>query len=170
MTSIYLYYSSLCYNVVVMNSGTLMMLIIFGVIFALLVIVLLIAGLISRDKKVNGALKFFGVFLAIGFIASAIVTALVNYDYIPINLRFGYYSSVANSSKVRISRDSIELHENGSSEATKRGTYTLKDNKLTIIYNGGSQDAFYVKDMGTKLCDVATGEVLYKYISEGGLF
>ena len=170
MTSKYLYSYSLCYNVVVMNSGTLMMLIIFGVTFALLVIVLLIAGFTSKDKKVNGALKFFGVFLAIATVTCSILTALVNYDYIPINLRFGDYSSVENSNKVRISRDSIELHENGASEASKRGTYTLKDNKLIITYTGGSQDAFYVKDMGTKLCDVATGKVLYKYISEGGLF
>ena len=147
-----------------LNSGTKLLLIIFLLSLALLLILLIIFGLVSKKtNKLPKATKPLTIVAAIIMIASSILTPLAHYNYIPINLKFGYFNNVVDeTNKLKINRDSIEYMPNYGD--IKKGKYTLVNDILTISYKDGSTMEFEVKGMGTDL--YKDGVKVYSYVKD----
>ena len=146
------------------NSGTLLVLTIFAIVVALLLLFLIpLAILGKKNKRGLGALKAFSLIFAIGTLAMSIVTPLVYYNYIDLNLRYGQFRSNYTSTYYSFHRDSVSIHIDGASEAAK-GTWTLEDNILTVKYNNSDiTETFKVRDYGT---EISKGNIIFKYTKD----
>lgn len=141
-----------------LNSGSRMFLIILIAALAVLIITLVIIGLVSKKKGVNGFAKFIVVALSIINVAAFTLFPLSYFNMIDLNLRFGYYSSINDSSRLHIHRSAVEYRKNNTDY---HGTWTIKNDILTI--NLPSETLVYeVKDMGTKLYQ--DGQLVFKYM------
>ena len=144
------------------NSGTLLVLTIFAIVVALLLLFLIpLAILGKRNKRGLGALKAFTLIFAIASMAMSVVTPLVYYNFIDLNLRYGEFHSNYSMTYYSFHRDSVSIHLDGASNAAK-GTWTLEDNILTVKYNGITE-TFKVREFGT---EISKGNVIYKYTKE----
>lgn len=144
------------------NSGTSLMLTIFSIVVVLLLLFLIpLAILGKRNKRGLGALKAFTLIFAIASMAMSVVTPLVYYNFIDLNLRYGEFHSNYSMTYYSFHRDSVSIHLDGASNAAK-GTWTLEDNILTVKYNGITE-TFKVREFGT---EISKGNVIYKYTKE----
>ena len=144
------------------NSGTLLVLTIFAIVVALLLLFLIPLAILGRkNKRGLGALKAFSLIFAIASMVMSVITPLVYYNYIDLNLRYGQFHSNYTTTYYSFHRDSVSIHINGASEGAK-GTWTLEDNILTVKYNGLTE-TFKVRELGT---EISKGNVIYKYTKE----
>ena len=138
------------------------MLTIFVIVVVLLLLFLIpLAILGKRNKRGLGALKAFTLIFAIASMAMSVVTPLVYYNFIDLNLRYGEFHSNYSMTYYSFHRDSVSIHLDGASNAAK-GTWTLEDNILTVKYNGITE-TFKVREFGT---EISKGNVIYKYTKE----
>ena len=144
------------------NSGTLLILTIFGIVVAFLLLFLIpLAILGKKNKKGLGALKAFSLIFAIVSLSMSVVTPLVYYNYIDLNLRYGQFRSNYTTTYYSFHRDSVSIHINGASEAAK-GTWTLEDNILTVKYSGVTE-TFKVREYGT---EISKDNIIFKYTKD----
>ena len=144
------------------NSGTQLILTIFGIALVLLLIFLLLLAILGKKhKKGLGALKAFSLIFAIVCMVSSVITPLVYYNYIDLNLRYGQFRSNYTTTYYSFHRDSVSVHINGASEGAK-GTWTLEDNILTIKYNNLTE-TFKVRDYGK---EISKDNIIFKYTKE----
>ena len=135
-------------------------LILFGV-FLILVILLVAMGIISKNNPTSKALialKIFTILIALVVGASAVATPLCYHQFIELDIHFGVYQSVTSSDYYDFHRDSVDVHISGSSEIN--GTWSLKENKLTVVY-GYTVKQYTVQDLGTELYE--DGVLAFKY-------
>ena len=144
------------------NSGTLIFVyILAGSLGMLLLFVILLAVTSKRNPNGNKALKAFSLIFAITSLVASILTPLAYYNYLPVNIRYGTYISVDNSNTyLNFHRDSVEIHENGSSEG-KKATWSMENNILKLTYNSVSIE-LSVQDVATKLYSGDT--LMFKYM------
>ena len=144
------------------NSGTQLVLTIFGIALVLLLIFLLLLAILGKKhKKGLGALKAFSLIFAIVCMVSSVITPLVYYNYIDLNLRYGQFRSNYTTTYYSFHRDSVSIHINGASEAAK-GTWTLEDNILIVKYSGVTE-TFKVRDYGT---EISKDNIIFKYTKD----
>ena len=142
------------------NSGTLLIIFILLGSTVLLLLVLLVLGIAGRKGRKLGGLRFLTMLFAIGVIASGVMTPLVYFNYIDMNLKMGRYTPIDSSwTYLKINRDSVELHVGGQSEGEK-GTWSLEKDILTITYSD-TKEEYVVKDFGTKLYQ--DDKLVFKY-------
>lgn len=142
------------------NSGTLLIIFILLGSTVLLLLVLLVLGIAGRKGRKLGGLRFLTMLFAIGVIASGVMTPLVYFNYIDMNLKMGRYTPIDGSwTYLKINRDSVELHVGGQSEGEK-GTWSLEKDILTITYSD-TKEEYVVKDFGTKLYQ--DDKLVFKY-------
>ncbi|MCR4910976.1 MAG: hypothetical protein K5925_00400 [Bacilli bacterium] len=143
------------------NSGTLLFILILLGSMVLLLLLLLLLGILGRKGKKLVGLRVLTMLFAIATVTSGVLTTLVYYNYIDLNLRLsGRYSDVNGShTYLKFHRDQAELHVDGNSEGTK-GKWYLANDVLTITYNGNKEE-YTVKDFGTKLYQGDT--LMYKF-------
>ena len=151
-----------------LSSGTILFLVILGISLGVLLILLIISSLVNKKKqKMPGGIKALTIIFAVIAMGASVTTPLVHYNYIPLNLRYGYFKNTENeTSKIKITRDSVELHQYGGGASDKRGTYTLSNNILSIYYTDGTMDEFEVKGLGTDLYQ--NGHKVYSYLKDQG--
>ena len=145
------------------------MLILLASSLVVLLFFLVIFSLVGKKKgKISNGGKFLTVLFSIFFFACSVITPLVHYNYIDINLRYGYFANVEtnNGDKIKISRDSISYYNAGSHSHSKSGTYTLKNDVLVIMFGNNSQETYEVKGFGTDLYQ--NGVKVYSYLSNQG--
>ena len=144
------------------NSGTQLVLTIFGIALVLLLIFLLLLAILGKKhKKGLGALKAFSLIFGIVCMAMSVVTPLVYYNYIDLNLRYGQFRSNYTTTYYSFHRDSVSVHINGASEGAK-GTWTLEDNILTVKYNNLTE-TFKVREYGK---EISKDNIIFKYTKE----
>ena len=145
------------------NSGTLLFILILSGSLVLLILLLTLFGLLGRKGKRLGVLRFLTMFFAITTIASGVLTTLVYYNYIDLNLRLSGRYQAANGSYtyLKFHRDQMEVHVDGSSQGIKGEWYLAKD-ILTLSY-GGKTEKYNVKDFGSKLYQ--DDVLMYKFTS-----
>ena len=144
------------------NSGTQLVLTIFGIALVLLLIFLLLLAILGKKhKKGLAPLKAFSLIFAIVCMVSSVVTPLVYYNYIDINLRYGQFRSNYTTTYYSFHRDSVSIHINGASEGAK-GTWTLEDNILTVKYSGVTE-TFKVREYGT---EISKDNIIFKYTKD----
>ena len=143
------------------NQGTLLFIFILLGSAVLLVFLLLLLGVLGRRGKKLGGLRFLTMFFAITTAASGVLTTLVYYNYIDLNLRLsGRYVSMTNSyTYIKFHRDQVSVHVDGQSQGLK-GEWYLSNNVLTIKYDG-KEEQYTVKDFGTKLYQ--EDSLIYKF-------
>ena len=142
------------------NSGTLLIIFILLGSTVLLLLVLLVLGIAGRKGRKLGGLRFLTMLFAIGVIASGVMTPLVYFNYIDMNLKMGRYTPIDGSwTYLKINRDSVELHVDGQSEGEK-GSWSLEKDILTITYSD-TKEEYVVKDFGTKLYQ--DDKLVFKY-------
>ena len=142
------------------NSGTLLIIFILLGSTVLLLLVLLVLGIAGRKGRKLGGLRFLTMLFAIGVIASGVMTPLVYFNYVDMNLKMGRYTPIDGSwTYLKINRDSVELHVDGQSEGEK-GTWSLEKDILTITYSD-TKEEYVVKDFGTKLYQ--DDKLVFKY-------
>ena len=142
------------------NSGTLLFIFILLGSTVLLLLLLLVLGIAGRKGRKLGGLRFLTMLFAIGVIASGVMTPLVYFNYIDMNLKMGRYTPIDGSwTYLKINRDSVELHVGGQSEGEK-GTWSLEKDILTITYSD-TKEEYVVKDFGTKLYQ--DDKLVFKY-------
>lgn len=134
-----------------LNSGTLLFILILSGSLVLLILLLLLLGLLGRKGRKLGGLRFLTMLFAITTVASGVLTTLVYYNYIDLNLRLSgrYQATDGSYTYLKFNRDQMEVHVDGSSYGTKGKWYLAKD-VLTISYEG-KEEKYIVKDFGTKL-------------------
>lgn len=144
-----------------LNSGSRIFLFILIGALAVLIISLVIVGVVSKKKGVNGFAKFIVVILSIINVAAFTLFPLSYFNMIDINLKFGNYSSVNDSSlRLHIHKSAAEYRKN---YTDYHGTWTLKNDILTIYFPSETL-VYEVKDMGTKL--YKDGQLVFKYLNE----
>ena len=143
------------------NQGTLLFIFIFLGSSVLLLLLLLLLGVAGRKGRKLGGLRFLTMLFAISVIASGVMTPLVYFNYIDMNLRLsGRYVSMTNSyTYIKFHRDQVSVHVDGNSEGLK-GEWYLENNILTIKYDG-KEEEYTVKDFGTKLYQ--EDSLIYKF-------
>lgn len=92
---------------------------------------------------------------------SSVITPLVYYNYIDLNLRYGQFRSNYTTTYYSFHRDSVSVHINGASEGAK-GTWTLEDNILTVKYSGVTE-TFKVREYGK---EISKDNIIFKYTKE----
>ena len=145
------------------NDGTLMIIFALGASTIFLFIFLLLIAIAGRKKDKSGGLavlKVFSILFVITTIGLSIASSLAYYNYIPVNIKYGKYESLDGSKTyLQFHRDSVEIHEGGSSYGIK-GNWSLKSNKLRIEVET-IRYTFEMKDFGSKI--YKDGELAYKY-------
>ena len=128
----------------------------------LLFLFLLLLGILGRkhNRKLI-ALKVFSLLFAITTMCASILTPLVYYNYIDLNLRYGKFRSNYTSTYYSFHRDSVSIHIDGASEGAK-GTWTLEDNILTVKYNELTE-VFKVREFGT---EISKENIIFKYTKD----
>lgn len=143
------------------NQGTLLFIFILLGSAVLLVLLLLLLGVLGRRGKKLGGLRFLTMFFAIAVFASGVMTPLVYFNYIDLNLKLsGRYTTTDGSyTYLKFHRDEVSIHVDGQSQGLK-GEWYLSNNVLTIKYDG-KEEEYTVKDFGTKLYQ--EDSLIYKF-------
>ena len=142
------------------NSGTLFMLVVLGGATFLLILFLVIVGVRGKKNHKSTGLKAFTTLLALGVVALSIMSVFTYYCYIPLNIRFGEYSSVNGGGVAyHMHRDSVSVYVDG--QKKEGGQWTLEKDELTILFKG-KEYKYTVKEFGTCLYD--GDELAYKYV------
>ena len=119
------------------NSGTLLFILILSGSLVLLILSLLLLGVLGRKGKKLSGLRFLTVLFTITTITSGVLTTLVYYNYIDLNLRLSgrYQATDGSYTYLKFHRDQMEVHVDGNSEGIK-GEWYLAENTLTLSYEG----------------------------------
>ena len=142
------------------NSGTFLCLCILAISAGVLLLFLLLLGVLGRKGNKLAGLKFLTLLIALVVTAASIVTPLVYFNYIDMNLKFGRFSNEGdNKTYLKFHRDEVSFHPNGQSEGIK-GTWSLEKDVLIITYQD-SKEEYIVKDFGTKLYQ--DDKLVYRY-------
>ena len=139
--------------------------------FLLLILVLLV----GRKNKVSGFKKFLTVLMVILSVFSFSMTAMVNFNIIPLGLHVGYYSEVSDrnhdgriegfkfSSEMHATHyTSIDINNPRDSDSDYRGKYVL-DGRQLLIYNNHNTlvGKYEVNNYGKELYQ--DGILVYKF-------
>ena len=133
------------------NSGTLLFILILLGSLVLLILSLLLLGVFGRKGKKLIGLRVLTILFAVTTMASGVLSTLVYYNYIDLNLRLSgrYTSTVDSRTYIKFHRDQMSLHIDGSSSGVK-GDWYLANDVLTLSFEGKTEE-YVVKDFGTKL-------------------
>ena len=133
------------------NSGTLLFVSILLGSMVLLILLLVLLGVLGRKGKKLVGLRVLTMLFAITTVASGVLSTLVYYNYIDLNLRLSgrYKATDGSQTYLKFHRDQMEIHIDGSSSGTK-GEWLLTKDVLTIFYEGKTEK-YIVKDFGSKL-------------------
>ena len=146
-----------------MNSGAKLFLFILIGCVLVLIIALVLISVLSKGKKINIGLKFVVVLLSLMVSASFVTFSLANYNYIPVNLRYGYFKNESTNDKIKITRGSCEYISSTGTDDLRDGKWTLENDTLTL-YFGNVEQTYVVKDLGTKL--YKNGELAFRYMKD----
>ena len=133
------------------NSGTLLFILILSGSLVLLIVSLLLLGVFGRKGKKLIGLRVLTILFAVTTMTSGVLSTLVYYNYIDLNLRLSgrYIATDDSRTYLKFHRDQISLHIGGSSQGEK-GEWYLANDVLTISFEGKTEK-YVVKDFGTKL-------------------
>ena len=143
------------------NSGTLLFIFILLGSLVLLILFLILLGVLGRKGKKLIVFRVLTILFAVTTITCGVLSTLVYYNYIDLNLRLsGRYQAMDGSfTYLKFHRDQMEIHDDGSSEGIK-GNWYLANNVLSISCEG-KVEKYIVKDFGTKLYQGST--LMYKF-------
>ena len=145
-----------------MNSGAKLFLFILLGCVVILIITLVLISVLSKGKKIKGGIKFLVVIVSLMTSAAFVTFPLSYYNYIPVNLRYGYYKAVGTQDKIKITRHSCEyLSYSGSN--LYDGKWTLENDELTLQFSNKTL-TYEVKDFGTKL--YKDGAITFRYMKD----
>ena len=147
-----------------MNSGSLLFFSILMGCLLLLIIALIIIGVIYKKKnKVSPISKAIVVILSLSILTFSVVYPLAHYNYIDVNLKYGYYKDENTNNLIRITRHHAEYVTQSTGEK-KEGTWSLKHDNLVIHFEDGTKGYFSVKKFGTRIYSGDHAE--FKYLKD----
>ena len=143
-------------------------------VFLLLLLVLLI----GKKNKVSGFKKFLTVLLTIFFVGSCTLTAMVNFNIVPLGLHVGYFLEVSDlngDGRIAGFKFSSEMHATyytqmnldnpRDSGSEYQGKYHLDGKKLLIFDNHENLVGTYeVSNFGKEL--YKDGQLVYQYFHD----
>ena len=148
-----------------MNSGAKLFLFILIGCVAALIIALVLIGVLSKGKKIKGGFVAIVVILSLMASAAFVTFPLAYHNYIPVNLRYGYFKAVDDKDEIKITRHSCEYLSYSGTDL-RDGKWTLENDELTLSF-GNKQQIYEVKDYGTKL--YKDGELAFRFMKDKAL-
>ncbi|MCR5079571.1 MAG: hypothetical protein K6B65_06635 [Bacilli bacterium] len=143
------------------NSCTLLFILLLGGSALILLLLSLIMALTHKKGSLK-AMKPFTLLFAVITCALSVMTPLVYFDIIDINLKHGYFVSETSSLKLHVHSHSVSIYD-GSDSDSITVDWTLKNDVFRFNYDS-KEYAYTVKDLGTKLYDGDT--LVFKYMKD----